>query len=209
MWFVWRDGSWQHFSRVSRRLTHLHICKWKFERKTITVREETDEKVTKLTQNLKVVASEKLALEATYLNFQRKNDREKSVTETTVLAKLEGTIASNQKEIQRLQTLINEKDKQLTAALKSIERLESESSLYQDHLKAATVSEFSDPAVTILKEEITYLDEKLSRLDYSFSEEKAKLSETINILEKQMEIMDEKHKERVKEFSDKISSLTV
>ena len=126
-----------------------------------------------------------------------------------MLAKLEGTIASNQKEIQRLQALINEKDKQLAAALISIERLESESSLYQDHLKASTVSEFSDPAVTILKEEITYLEEKLSRLEYSFSEEKAKLSETINILEKQMEIMDEKHKERVKEFSDKISSLTV
>lgn len=181
----------------------------KFERKTITTKEETEEKVTKLSKNIKVLSSEKEALEATYLSFQRKFERNRSGADPSAIAKLEGTIASNQKEISKLQLCLKDNEKVINELKTTKERLETENSLLKEHVKTAKVSEFSDPALTVLKDQIDYLEKKIIETESSFDEEKSELISQINILEKEIEIVEEKNKELILSLQEKISALTV
>lgn len=181
----------------------------KFERKTITTKEETEEKVTKLNQNLKELNSEKELLEANYISFQRKLDMNRTAIDPSIIAKLEGTIASNQKEIIKLNGLVKEKDKIINDLRTAKERLENENSLLNEHLNSVKVSEFSDPAVTALNDQIDYLEKKISEIESSYDEERSELLNQISILEKELEILEEKKNEVILSFEKKFNDLNV
>ncbi|OMJ83516.1 hypothetical protein SteCoe_15548 [Stentor coeruleus] len=194
---------------INIRLEEEILNSRKFERKTITTKEETEEKVTKLNQNLKELNSEKNLLEASYISFQRKLDTNRTAIDPSIIAKLEGTIVSNQKEIIKLNGYIKEKDKIINDIKTAKERLENENSLLNEHLNGVKISEFSDPAVTALNDQIDYLEKKISEIESSYDEERSELLNQISILEKELEILEENKKEVILSFENKINSLNV
>jgi chromosome segregation ATPase len=179
------------------------------ERKTLTEKEETEDKLTKLNKTLKEIHSEKDIVEQNYTNYRRNAEKRKSTTDITVLAKLEATIESKHKEIAVLYTQSKEKDKKISELTIINNSLQTENSLLQEKFKFASISEFSDPATSILTEKICFLETKIKELKIEYSEEKSKLSESIKILENQLEIIENNCKQELKASEEKISSLTI
>ena len=195
----------EEYNELSQRLEEEIQTTGLLQRKTITDKEETDDKVAKLTQSLKEVEGQKESLEESFIKNQRLNDKNKA--DPSSFAKLEGTIAVNQKEIAKLQSVIKEKDKKIEELTSLYSKTRSEYDSLQDHFSAAKNSEFSDPAVSILTEKNLFLEKKIQENEELFGEEKRKMEDYANVLEKESEILENKYKSQIKQNENKIDEL--
>ena len=192
-------------SRIDEEM-HSHQI---IERKTIIDKADTEDKVSRLNKSLREMTEEKDIIQQRLIDFQRKQEKEKALANNEIITKFEGTIALNYKEIARLQSLLQDKETEVAELSTLNESLENENYTLQEHLKKASVSEFSDPATSILIEKVAFLEGKIQEIENSHSEEKKKLTESINILEKMIEISDSKHNSEIKEHEDKIELLQI
>lgn len=181
------------------------------DRRTIMDQGETDLKLRRLTQNFNSIKGQKEELENAVNEYEAKlHQRNREFEAGFVdIQYLKDQIESKDKEIKKLKAKFKDNELEMNDIYNLKETLEHENLVMREQLQKATETEFSDPATFLLQEQLHEFENRAVTQEYNFNREKAELREKIEILEKQLEIIEELKLKESKSNDDQVSKLLV
>mmetsp|Transcript_29129 Transcript_29129/g.28845 ORF Transcript_29129/g.28845 Transcript_29129/m.28845 type:complete len:756 (-) Transcript_29129:53-2320(-) len=179
------------------------------ERRTTMMSNDADLKLKRMTNNFQEMKAKKEELEQMLNEYQGKLKNKITETENAGIQNLAEQLANKDKIIEKLKVSLKDKEKELAEIYSNKEIIESENYTLREQIKRATITEFSDPANIILQEQINELEKRLQNQELAFNKEKIELQGTIDVLEKEIEILEIGKKADTEKFENQISKIIV
>ncbi|OMJ77174.1 hypothetical protein SteCoe_23282 [Stentor coeruleus] len=176
------------------------------ERKTLTAKEEFNEKIVKMHKNITEIAKEKESIEKSLMNYQRKALRNRSETDPDGLEKLRKSLNTYTMENTKLRNLIKEKDIEIEELKDKVKQIEKDFGEISNH---GIFTEQVDSNEEMLKERIATLQGQIQNSNQMFVREKNLILDKTRLLEKELEVALQKNKDIEKIYETQVSALRI
>mmetsp|Transcript_17661 Transcript_17661/g.17630 ORF Transcript_17661/g.17630 Transcript_17661/m.17630 type:complete len:768 (+) Transcript_17661:181-2484(+) len=196
-------------NNLNQKLDEESQSKRLLERQTMTVKGDAESKLIRLNKQYQELKAQKEQLEVQLAESERTHKQSQMDTGSYNIQKLQEKISSQEKSLNRLKQELKEKDLELEDIYSHKETLEKDNFTLREQLKIATTTEFSDPANLILQDQIHDLEQKLLTSESAHKEDKISSSRQISMLEKQLEILENKKRDITAEYEEKLSKLAI